>query len=146
LGEQKAEHGFLQHHRSRIYCSSRGGQRSYVVPKAWEGFIGLGGDASPPNSLDRQQHQQQGQQQEFPQLHTDSTSALSLINNNVVSGRSKHIDVNYHVAREQAKLGTVKFVYVPTSEQLADIQTKALSIVKFSGFRMNIHCPYEGAL
>ena len=86
----------------------------------------------------RQQQGQQGQQLSPIQLHNDNFSTLSPINNNVVSGRSKHIDVNYHVAREQAKLGTVKFVYVPTSEQLADIQTKALSIIKFSGFRKNI--------
>jgi hypothetical protein len=74
--------------------------------QSWGGIYWVGG---------RQQHGQQGQQQKYSpiQLHTDSTSAL--INNNVVSRRSKHIDVNYHVAREQAKLITVKSVFVPIS-------------------------------
>jgi len=71
------------------------------------------------------------------QLYSDSTSALSLLNNNVVSARSKHIDVCYHVAREQVELGTVVF-YCPTDKMKADMLTKPISTAKFALFRAGI--------
>jgi len=72
------------------------------------------------------------------QLYSDSTSALSLLNNNVISARSKHIDVCYHVAREQVELGTVVFAYCPTDKMKADMLTKPISTAKFSLFRAGI--------
>jgi hypothetical protein len=72
------------------------------------------------------------------QLYSDSTSALSLLNNNMISARSKHIDVCYHVAREQVDLGTVVFTYCPTDKMKADMLTKPISTAKFSLFRAGI--------
>ena len=72
------------------------------------------------------------------QLYSDSTSALSLLNNNMISARSKHIDVCYHVAREQVDLGTVVFTYCPTDKMKVDMLTKPISTAKFSLFRAGI--------
>ena len=43
-----------------------------------------------------------------------------------VSGRSKHIDIRFHIIRDAAANGLVRLEYVRTSEMTADILTKAL--------------------
>ena len=64
--------------------------------------MGLGGDSSTGS---------RGSSKNIPQSSFTPTAHRSaLINKNVVSRRSKHIDVNDHVAREQAKLSTVRNV------------------------------------
>ncbi|XP_034245502.1 secreted RxLR effector protein 161-like [Thrips palmi] len=47
-----------------------------------------------------------------------------------VSERSKHIDVQFHYCREMQQLGVVKFQYVKSNENVADIFTKALKGAK----------------
>ena len=60
----------------------------------------------------------------------DNQSAIKLANNPVTSARSKHIDVLYHFVRERVARKEVEFEYVPTSEMVADILTKAVSEAK----------------
>jgi hypothetical protein len=66
---------------------------------------------------------------------TDNTGAISLVNDPLSLDRSKHIDVIYHHVRERVACGQVKFLQVPSSENVADIFTKPLSHELFSGFR-----------
>ncbi|GJY05562.1 hypothetical protein Tco_0371502 [Tanacetum coccineum] len=47
------------------------------------------------------------------------------------SGRSKHIDIQYHFIKEQVKNGVVELYFVQTEYQLADIFTKALLKKRF---------------
>ena len=60
-------------------------------------------------------------------IHTDNQAALALIKNPLTSQRAKHIDVQYHFARERALRNEVAFEYCPTSDMVADCMTKALS-------------------
>ena len=63
-------------------------------------------------------------------IFADNQSAIKLANNPVTSARSKHIDVLYHFVRERVARKEVEFEYVPTSEMVADILTKAVSEAK----------------
>ena len=49
--------------------------------------------------------------------------------------RTKHIDVRYHFVRERIQRGSVRVDYVPTSDNVADIFTKALPREPFIKFR-----------
>jgi hypothetical protein len=59
-------------------------------------------------------------------VFTDNQAALTLIKHPVTSQRSKHIDVMYHLSRERVERGELKFEYISTDENAADIFTKAL--------------------
>jgi hypothetical protein len=48
--------------------------------------------------------------------------------------KSKHIEIKYHYIRDMVQRGVVKLQYVATDEQIADVLTKPLSIVKFVYF------------
>ena len=39
---------------------------------------------------------------------------------------TKHIDVRHHFIKEHVKLGNVRFQYIPTTENTADLLTKPL--------------------
>lgn len=59
----------------------------------------------------------------------DSTSAVSVITENAIKKRSKHIDRRYHYIREQHQANKIDIIRVPTTEMLADYLTKPLSRV-----------------
>jgi transposase InsO family protein len=71
-------------------------------------------------------------------LCIDNQSAIKLIYNPVYHKKTKHIDVKYNFIREKVCQGLIQIKYVPSCEQLADILTKALSIVKFESIRDQI--------
>jgi hypothetical protein len=56
----------------------------------------------------------------------------------VLSGRSKHIEVKYHLLRESAEQGQIEVGEVRTDDQLGDILTKALRRLKFQEMRSRI--------
>nr|GEY74166.1 retrovirus-related Pol polyprotein from transposon TNT 1-94 [Tanacetum cinerariifolium] len=64
-------------------------------------------------------------------LYCDNRSAIALCCNNVQHSRSKHIDIPHHFIREKVERGVVKFYFVSTDYQLADIFTKALPRQRF---------------
>ena len=59
-------------------------------------------------------------------LYADNQAAIKLMNNPIVSQRSKHIDVSYHFARQHIVNGTIALTYKPTAEMVADTLTKAV--------------------
>ncbi|GKC37354.1 hypothetical protein Tco_1049738 [Tanacetum coccineum] len=59
-------------------------------------------------------------------LYYDNKSAIALCCNNIQHSRSKHIDIRYHIIKEQVENGVVELYFVDTEYQLADIFTKAL--------------------
>ena len=69
-------------------------------------------------------------------LHCDNQGALALSKNPLYQSRSKHFDVTHHWIREKVEDGTIKPLYICTSDMLADFLTKALHFPKFS-FCMN---------
>jgi hypothetical protein len=60
------------------------------------------------------------------QLLGDNMATLAMIKNPVSSARAKHIDRVHHFVRERAARGEVKFDYVRSEENAADIFTKLL--------------------
>jgi hypothetical protein len=66
------------------------------------------------------------------QIYCDSSSAITLLKNPVLHGRSKHIDVKYHFLRDLTNDGVINLIYCKSEDQIADILTKPL---KFSAFQ-----------
>lgn len=63
-------------------------------------------------------------------LKIDNQSAIQLIKNPVFHRRTKHIEIQWHFAREKYQNGVIEVDYVPSKQQLADIMTKALPRVQ----------------
>jgi len=61
-------------------------------------------------------------------LYCDNQGAITTANQPtyMVSGRSKHIDVRFHVIRDAAANGLIRLEYVRTEDMTTDILTKAL--------------------
>ena len=62
-------------------------------------------------------------------IHTDSTSALSTIQNPVQRQKAKHFNVVYHWVRECHSTGRLKYVYLAGANQPEDMLFKALQQV-----------------
>ncbi|TXG47198.1 hypothetical protein EZV62_026492 [Acer yangbiense] len=71
-------------------------------------------------------------------LWCDNISAISMAKNHVLHGRTKHINVKFHVIREAERDGEVKLVHCKTEEQVADILTKALGYGQFNVLRAKL--------
>ena len=56
----------------------------------------------------------------------DNKAAISISHNLVHHDCTKHVEVKIHFIKEKIEEGTITVTYVPTSEQAADILTKAL--------------------
>ena len=68
-----------------------------------------------------------GLEQKPTVIAEDNTAAIHIAENPVTSGRSKHIEVQYHYVREVIESGNVCLEYVPTGEMVADALTKNLN-------------------
>ena len=67
----------------------------------------------------------------FPiKIFEDNQSTIKIANT-LETRRSKHIDVKHHFIRECINSGKINLKYISTSEQIADIFTKALPFSKF---------------
>jgi hypothetical protein len=64
---------------------------------------------------------------ENPQIIlADNQGAIKLSKNPQHHNRTKHIDVKYHFIRKSCQDGLIELAYIPTTEMVADILTKAL--------------------
>ena len=55
----------------------------------------------------------------------DNIGCISMSKNPVMHRTSKHIEIRYHFVRERVQDGSLKLVFIPSSENIADILTKA---------------------
>jgi Reverse transcriptase (RNA-dependent DNA polymerase) len=67
------------------------------------------------------------QPNEVPLIYGDNQSAQELSKNDIKSERTKHIDIKYHYIHDEVKSGRVRLQWIPTTQQLADVLTKALN-------------------
>lgn len=68
-------------------------------------------------------------------LYVDNRSGIDLSKYPVFHGHSKHIDVRYHFIRDCVEQGTITIKHVASTEQRADILTKAMVVAKFERMR-----------
>ena len=61
-----------------------------------------------------------------PLLYSDNQAALTIVQHPVYYQRAKHIDIRYHFIHNVHQADQVIINYIPTTDQLADILTKAL--------------------
>eukprot|EP00958_Prasinococcus_capsulatus_P024771 scaffold3935_cov248-Prasinococcus_capsulatus_cf.AAC.1 len=59
-------------------------------------------------------------------IYGDSTTALTWLSNPILTETNKHIQVKVHHVRELVQEGYIEFRKVHTSDNIADIFTKAL--------------------
>jgi hypothetical protein len=64
----------------------------------------------------------------------DNQGAIALTKNNKFHARTKHIDLHYHFVCEAVEDGKIMMKYIPTSDNIVDIFTKALPKLKFTKF------------
>ena len=66
----------------------------------------------------------------FPEAATtllcDNQSCIAIAKNPIFHARTNHIEVQYHYVRERVLAGELLLQYVPTTENAADILTKAV--------------------
>ena len=60
-------------------------------------------------------------------LYTDSKSAISIVNNPIQCDKMKHVRIDKSFIRKEIEQGGIKFIYLPTASQEADVFTKAMS-------------------
>ena len=59
-------------------------------------------------------------------VNADNQGSIALAKNPVFHDRSKHIDIQYHYTCNLVKEKRIQLEYIPTSNMLADLLTKAL--------------------
>lgn len=79
-------------------------------------------------------------------LHIDNSGAISMIQANGPTRRSKHVDIKHHAVNERARLGIIVPTKVHTTQQKADFLTKCLHRVKFEHNLALIRHPAETCL
>jgi hypothetical protein len=71
-------------------------------------------------------------------VYGDNQSTLAVSENGVKGARTKHVDVKYHFVTETVEQGSVKLRWVPTTQQQADLFTKALAAPPFELLRKQL--------
>ena len=67
-------------------------------------------------------------------LFSDNQAAIALTRDHQYHARTKHIDVRYHFIRWVIEQGSLRIIYCPTDDMVADTLTKALPAAKVKHF------------
>lgn len=71
-------------------------------------------------------------------FYCKNVGATYLVSDSAFHARTTHIEINYHTVRELHEFGDVEVLFVPSSEQLADILTKGLLVSHFHDLRFKL--------
>ena len=74
-------------------------------------------------------------QTESTKIFVDNQAVISIANDPVFHGRTKHFKIKFFYLREVQKDGEVQLVYCRTEHQNADILTKTLPKARFEFMR-----------
>jgi len=77
-------------------------------------------------------------QEESTQIFVDNQAAISIANDLVFHGKTKHFKIKIFLLREVQREGEVKLLYYKTEHQSADILTKALPKAKFEYLKQKL--------
>ena len=72
-------------------------------------------------------------------INMDNQAAIRQLEGEESSARAKHIDIKLKFNKYYVSNGIIKLEYVPTSDQKADIFTKALPKISFEKFRSELN-------
>jgi hypothetical protein len=67
-------------------------------------------------------------------LFSDNQSAIALSQDHQYHARTKHIDIGFHFIRWIIEQGSLRLIYCPTEDMVADALTKALPSAKVKHF------------
>jgi hypothetical protein len=71
-------------------------------------------------------------------IYVENQAAISIANNHVFHGRTKHFKIKLYFLREVQKEGEVILLYCKTNDQIADVLTKAFSNFFFEELRSKL--------
>ena len=77
-------------------------------------------------------------------IYCDNQGAITLAKDNKFHSRTKHIDLHCHFIREAVEDNKIRFKYILTDKNVADIFTKALPRPRFMGFVESLGLRDEG--
>jgi hypothetical protein len=66
-------------------------------------------------------------------LHCDNKAAIAIAQNPIQHDRTKHVEIDRHFIKEKLDHNLIKFLFVRSEHQLADILTKAVLGKAFHG-------------
>jgi hypothetical protein len=74
-------------------------------------------------------------------INCDNQGALKLIATGVLKAKTKHIDIKFHHAKDEQEKGNVKFDYIASEDNVADLLTKALPVARHQALteRLGLH-------
>ena len=75
---------------------------------------------------------------EVTDIHYDNQSCIKMTKNSVFHDKLKHIEIRYHYIWDMVQRRAIKLQYVPTEEQVANVLTKPLFLVKLEYLRDKI--------
>lgn len=78
------------------------------------------------------------EQEDSTKIFVDNQAAISIANNPVFHGKTKHFKIKLFFLREVQREGQVKLVYCKSEDQVADILTKALPKSRFEFLRQKL--------
>jgi secreted Zn-dependent insulinase-like peptidase len=64
-------------------------------------------------------------------IFIDNTTAMFIIKNHVQHSKTKHIEIIYHLLRDNSEKALIELLRVDTEYQLADLFTKAFDSSRF---------------
>jgi len=78
-----------------------------------------------------------------PKLWCDNIGATYLLVNPVFHARIKHVEIDFHFDRESVAAKSLEILFIPSSDQLADVLTKPLVSKRFHllCFKLNVRSP-----